>query len=64
MAAVTNFPNGQETIVTSAARVLQEKTTLRLGSGISGINPLNGHIAQLTYYPTRLTNTQLQTLTK
>jgi hypothetical protein len=64
MAAVTNFPNGQETIVTSAARVLQEKTTLRLGSGISGINPLNGHIAQLTYYPRRLTNAQLQNLTK
>jgi len=29
-----------------------------------GIHYLNGHISQLTYYPTRLTNAQLQNLTK
>ena len=33
------------------------------GTGGGGA-PFNGHIKQLTYYPKRLTNTQLQTLTQ
>jgi len=64
MAAVTNYPEGSLGLDSSTSRILQEKTTLRLGSGISNISPLNGHISQLTYYPTRLTNAQLQNLTK
>jgi len=64
MAAVTNYPEGSLGLDSSTSRILQEKTTLRLGSGISNISPLNGHISKLTYYPTRLSNDQLQTLTK
>lgn len=37
-------------------------TSLRVGSGY-GSAQLNGHIAQLTYFPRRLTNAQLQGLT-
>lgn len=39
---------------------------LFIGSGTGGLPPyeLSGHISQLTYYPTRLSNTVLQTLTK
>jgi hypothetical protein len=37
---------------------------LKIGYNGSPNTNINGHIAQLTYYPTRLTNTQLQTLTK
>ena len=64
MAAVTNFPNGTASIVTSATRTLLEKTTLRLGSSVGTTSLLNGHISQLSYYPRRLSNTQLQALTK
>jgi hypothetical protein len=64
MAAVTNYPEGSLGLDSSTSRILQEKTTLRLGSGISNISPLNGHISKLTYYPTRLSNDQLQNLTK
>jgi hypothetical protein len=39
---------------------------LFIGSGTGGGPPyeLTGHIAQITYYPVRLTNSQLQTLTR
>jgi hypothetical protein len=39
---------------------------LFIGSGTGGLPPyeLSGHISQLAYYPKRLTNTQLQNLTK
>jgi hypothetical protein len=41
---------------------------LRIGHRISGTSaiqsPLNGHIHRISYYPKRLSNTQLQTLTK
>ena len=39
---------------------------LFIGSGTGGLPPyeLSGHIAQLTYYPTRLTNSQLVSLTR
>ena len=32
--------------------------------GSNGLNPSNGHIKSFTYYPKRLTNAQLQTLTQ
>ena len=38
--------------------------TLYIGRDQNGGSQINGHISQLTYYPTRLTNAQLQTLTK
>jgi hypothetical protein len=38
---------------------------IRLGNASWGeLNPLNGHISQFIYYPKRLTNTQLQNLTR
>jgi hypothetical protein len=37
---------------------------LLIGSGFVGVNELNGHIRSFKYYPTRLSNGQLQTLTK
>jgi hypothetical protein len=37
---------------------------LLIGSGLVGVNELNGHIRSFKYYPTRLSNGQLQTLTK
>jgi hypothetical protein len=64
MAAITNYPEGTQGLSSSTSRILQEKTTLRLGSGISNVSPLNGHISQLTYYPRRLSNDNLQNLTK
>jgi len=41
-----------------------QRTVLYIGSTANGGSPLNGAISQLTYYPRRLTNTQLQNLTK
>jgi hypothetical protein len=38
-------------------------TQLEIGATV-GANKYNGHIAQLTYYPRRLTNSNLQNLTK
>jgi hypothetical protein len=37
---------------------------LRIGALRGGLFPLNGTISQLSYYPKRLTNSQLQNLTK
>jgi hypothetical protein len=54
-----NSSYAQDTTVT----IGETKDELWVGSSGSG-NYLNGTISQLTYYPTRLTNTQLQTLTK
>jgi len=36
---------------------------MRLGSGVSSAEPLNGHIRQITYIPRRLTNAELQART-
>jgi hypothetical protein len=35
-----------------------------LGNGSGGVSPLNGTIRRISYYPKRLTNSQLQNLTK
>ena len=64
MAAVTNYPEGTYGLVSSTSRILRERTTLRLGSAISNTTQLNGTISQLTYYPKRLPNQQLQVLTR
>ena len=52
---------------TSASGTLPASmTNMTVGRDIFGIEiwSLNGHISQLSYYPTRLSNTALQTLTK
>ena len=38
-------------------------TYLQLGSQSSGVAPLRGHLRRFTYYPKKLTNQELQTLT-
>ena len=40
-----------------------QATTLQIGSGVSA-GPFNGTISEVRYYPKRLTNVQLQTLTQ
>ena len=61
-------PTGQETLTRDDANYgLLPKTTLFIGNQRSGGSPpyeLTGHISQLTYYPRRLSNSQLQNLTK
>jgi hypothetical protein len=37
---------------------------LYIGSDFSGSNPANGHISRLTYWPTRLPNSTLQSITQ
>jgi len=43
---------------------LPTASQLNIGDRATGNRHINGHISQLTYYPSRLTNTQIQTLTK
>jgi len=57
------FVNGARTLFTDDDGIVPKTMNrLQLGNGIG--QPLNGTISQLTYYPRRLTNTQLQNLTK
>jgi hypothetical protein len=57
------FVNGAGTLFTSNnAPIPTTMNRLQIGSGTGGI--LTGHISQLTYYPKRLANAQLQTLTQ
>ena len=57
------FVNGARTLFTDDDGIVPKTMNrLQLGNGIG--QPLNGTISQFTYYPRRLTNTQLQNLTK
>jgi hypothetical protein len=47
---------------TDTSGILNPLNELWIGGNGSGA-PLNGHIKRLTYYPTRLTNAQLQAMT-
>ena len=38
-------------------------TTINVGSGLSGADALNGHIKHIAYFPTALSDTQLQAIT-
>jgi hypothetical protein len=38
-------------------------TTMNIGSRLSGVGPINGHIKSIQYFPRRLSNAQLQELT-
>jgi hypothetical protein len=49
-------------VVTDTVAALPTVTQLQLGSSPSGVY-LNGHIKQLSYYPKRLANSELQALT-
>lgn len=48
--------------VSTDANLIQQPTAITLGGAFGG-GYLNGHIRSLAYYPTRLTNQQLQALT-
>ena len=57
------FVNGGGTLFTDNDGIVPKTMNrLQLGNGIG--QPLNGTISQLTYYPKRLKNDQLQNLTK
>jgi len=53
-----------ETSITGAVTYSTTATKMNIGSSPSATYQTNGHIKQLLYYPERLTNDQLQTLTK
>jgi hypothetical protein len=53
------------TPTTDTSCTLPTVNILKIGNASWGtLNQLNGTISQLTYYPVRLSNSQLQTLTK
>jgi hypothetical protein len=55
--------NGGTVATDTSGTVPTGITSLGIGVLVTGGSPLNGHIARLDYYPTRLTNAQLQALT-
>lgn len=62
---VNNFAASQNggAVSTDTSGSLPVPTRLGIGSGGLGGNQLNGHIRSIRYYPTRLSNAQLQALT-
>jgi hypothetical protein len=65
MAWATNdfaFSSAGSAPTTDALGTIPAMTSLRLGGNISGVDNLNGHIRTFDYYPSRLTNAQLQAL--
>lgn len=50
-------------VATAVSLTLPTVNQINLGGGVAGVNPLNGHLRSLTYYPTRLANSTLQALT-
>jgi hypothetical protein len=55
--------NGSVALTDTTALVPQSVLILRIGAAATGLN-WNGTVAKFAYYPLRLTNTQLQALTK
>ena len=55
--------NGGTVVTDTSVTINSGKATLEIGDFLAN-NALNGRIAQLIYYPRRLTNTQLQNLTR
>jgi hypothetical protein len=51
-------------IQTDTSGTMPTVDRLQLGFQSGGLDVLNGHIRSFKYYPTRLSNGQLQTLTK
>lgn len=58
------FNVGTSTVGTDASGSIPVVDRLRIGALRGGNMPLNGTVAQLSYYPARLTNTQLQSIVK
>jgi hypothetical protein len=54
--------DGVSAVTDTSGAVPGALTTFRIGSGETNINHLAGWISDLTYYPTRLSNAQLQAL--
>ncbi len=54
--------NGAAVVVDSLGGVPLGQTTLRIGAGVASTAFIGGHLQRLTYYNTRLTNAQLQSL--
>ena len=50
-------------LVTDTSAILPTVNALYIGNYSSGVAQLNGHIRKLSYYPQRLTDTQLQAIT-
>jgi hypothetical protein len=55
--------NGSAVVSSSSGAVPVSVTQMQLGSGVGPSEWINGHLRRITYYPTRLTNAQLQALT-
>jgi hypothetical protein len=56
--------NGAASITDTTVDLFTGMTQINIGSDNTGSSILNGTIKRLTYWPTRLSNTTLQTLTK
>jgi hypothetical protein len=56
------FTSNGSTVVTDTSGSLPVTNALSLGA-IAGSIPLNGHLRRIVFYPTRLTNVQIQALT-
>lgn len=53
--------NGGAAAVDTSGSLPTANSTLRIGSGSSAIEPINGWIREVTYFPRALSNTELQT---
>jgi hypothetical protein len=54
--------NGGAVSTDTSGTVPSGLIAMRIGSLVGGIQQLNGHLSSITYYPSRLTNAQLQAL--
>jgi hypothetical protein len=48
----------------TSATIPSGLSQINIGTRSTGVNAVNGHIRKISYYPQRLTNTQLQALTR
>jgi hypothetical protein len=55
--------SGSSPTISTAAYTIPTVTTLRLGQDGGGTNNINGYLRRITYYPRRLSNAELQSLT-
>jgi hypothetical protein len=55
--------NGAAVVTYTSGTVPTGQTTARIGSNVVSAAFLNGHLRRITYYPRRLTNSELQALT-
>lgn len=55
--------NGAAAVVDTSGTIPSGQTTARLGSNVVTAGLINGYLQRITYYPRRLTNSELQALT-